>query len=227
MKLIYPLIFLLLSCSRESNYLPNTFIDFPDITSMTFTDENGNSFGICGDNLSGYCSGVNFLFNDSFLANNDSSISIYLDTLIFGGNDGYIVIDTIIAGPNGVDIDYGVDDIIDGSSYEAPIDELSPTINYDFLRNPYPNPSNGNLFFDLLVATPQNVQIYIVNENNLKIEDIFIGFLDSNIYNYSFSANELLSDSLAYYRLVVKFENDYCFHNFLVTNNQINDNICE
>ena len=75
-----------------------------------------------------------------------------------------------------------------GSAHEATILNIKDSFNKIIINNPYPNPFNPTVNFDISLFNDSKVSIYIYNIKGQKIADIYNGNLASGEHKFNWTA---------------------------------------
>ena len=207
MKLLYPLIFLLLSCSTEPEVIyvstdPEDVYGCTDPSACNFNSDATIFDNTCAYDydICGICGG------DNLSCTSDGSFILYPD------------ITTI----NQID-EEGNSLGVCGSGVP------SACYEYDLYRSPegiltennsasiYANPFNPTTSIDINVAEVQEVKIFVVNRDNEKLETLNDSILVAGSHSFVWDASEYsLENESTYFRLIVDFGDYECFKNLLL-----------
>ena len=92
-----------------------------------------------------------------------------------------------------------------GSAYEPIILNIEKELNNFSIKNPYPNPFNPTVNFDISLLNDSKVSIQVYNIKGQKIDYIFIGNLSLGKHTFNWTA---LTESSGVYFLQILLDNN-------------------
>tara|TARA_B110000467_G_scaffold143792_1_gene146081 strand:- start:91 stop:732 length:642 start_codon:yes stop_codon:yes gene_type:complete len=200
MKPLYPLIFLLLSCSTE----PEVVYGCTDSSACNFNSEANIFDNTCAYDydICGMCGGDNLSCTSGGSFTLYPHITAIMQTDAEGNELGQ-------CGSGASSACY------EQNLYSVTPNDLLPSENA--LKRVYPNPFNPTTSINISVDSEKEVRVIIVNQANETIEVINDSVLTAGEWHFTWNAaNYSLQNESTYFRLIVDFGDSQCFQNLLL-----------